>query len=108
MKYKHRINGKWVSQEEWDAHPKHGMHPAAVRQRADPQMSLTFAFTRAQAKHERELDAKEGVPSTEYRKDYKGRFRPVWEGRTHAAKWQKARGYYNRDAGYGDAQPENR
>lgn len=43
---------------------------------------------------------KKGVPT-----DFDKLGRPIFTSRAHAKAYQKAYGYFNRDAGYGDAQP---
>jgi len=107
---KRKINGRVVTQEEWDASPKAGIEsgkPPAVggcRGR-----SITNFCKRGEVAGERETDKANGVPETEYQRVPGGRecYAPVWDSRQHAADWQKARGLFNRDAGYGDAQPKN-
>lgn len=66
-----------------------------------PMASETFACSDAgRVLEEQELLLKHGVPTS-----HDDQFRPIWTSRAHKKAYQRALGYADPDAGYGDAEP---
>jgi hypothetical protein len=74
--------------------------PTLVRSRR--QKSIALAVHPSQVEEASSDAVRKGVP-TEFTRDG----RPIFESRAHRKKYFQAYGYFDRDAGYGDAAPQH-
>lgn len=83
-----------------DIGAEHSRAPLVMPSGNWPQVSDALAVSPRQRREAHEHSVKIGVP-TDYNRDGQ----PVWTDRAHKKRFGEATGFFDRDAGYGDAQP---
>ena len=110
MSTKYKLNGEWVSEEEFCKDSK--LHefikgvPSTLSSAAWPMKgSMALGIQPSQVKQYREEMAKQGV-SVDYIRDHTGIASPVLNSPKHRRDYCKVLGMFDLNGGYGDPQSE--
>ena len=100
MNIGYRINGREVTKEEWDRLPNQEIgEPGGHEPGCWPKVSIALEVHPGQRQEAIEDARRKGVPT-----DFNERGQPIFTDQAHEKKYHQAYGYFNRNAGYSDAQ----
>lgn len=103
MKTVYRINGEVVSRAKFLKKRGTFGKPAVSRAWEKPMACEALAVDPLEVKFERQLDAEQGL-NVQYNRDGA----PIFTSRSERNAYVRAKGFYDRNAGYGDVCPVNR